>query len=330
MSSTTESLISIEALKRHAKRLQKEIKKINPDFKLSEAQDLLAKTFGLNNWHEMNETTKKNEEEKRLKKEFLQYCENGHSTFMLQEHKNIQFDIEKALRIATKNGHGFIIFEVFEEYLPQHPEKQISKHTMLYLFTLACHRGHLDIIQYLLDYYKRNELLDQFIGSYGFQLACRNGHYDIIQYLLEESTIKDRYNHQQIIDQGFLNATFGEALNGVFGKQHTDIIKYLLNSKNIPINANINAQDSKAIKDACISKELMQYFLCSPELKEHGNIYARNGKIFEFIYNVAHSLKDYEIIDYIIGEYKIEKTPEIIKTLDKYAKIRKVGEKHEC
>lgn len=100
--------ISSEALKRHAKRLQKEIKKNKPSFKLSEAQDLLAKTFGLNNWHEMNETTKKNEEKNEIEKNYLWYCENEYFFSvkkLLKVHPEINIDIEQGFRRAVKSGN---------------------------------------------------------------------------------------------------------------------------------------------------------------------------------------------------------------------------------
>ena len=46
-------LLSEKAIKAHSKRLQKELKNLNQDLPLTQVQNLLAKTFGFNNFHEL-------------------------------------------------------------------------------------------------------------------------------------------------------------------------------------------------------------------------------------------------------------------------------------
>lgn len=47
-------VLSENAVKRHSKRLQEEIKQTyKPDFTLSEAQNMLSRVFGMTNWHEL-------------------------------------------------------------------------------------------------------------------------------------------------------------------------------------------------------------------------------------------------------------------------------------
>jgi CheY-like chemotaxis protein len=59
--------INIDTIKRHAKRLHKILKEDNivtPDFKLSQSQELLSKALGCNNWFELNEHLKIQEQNK--------------------------------------------------------------------------------------------------------------------------------------------------------------------------------------------------------------------------------------------------------------------------
>lgn len=324
MTSHTESPISIEALKRHAKRLQKEIKKNNPIFKLSEAQDLLARTFGLNNWHEMNETAIKNNQTSKLKKHLYECCEVGGSILpILKENNTIRFDIKKALHIAAKNRHLHIVKELLEEYLPYHPEIKLYQHDIISCYLIACKRGYLEMVQYLLqDYYQGNATLLAGNRVIGLIDSCRHGHYLLVKYLLEESHFKTILNNQETIDKAFLQTAFFENVEGVFGNKHFQIIQYLLTSKDIPYRANINIKNSECLKIMCFDKPIIEYFLTSPELKEHADIYNDSGKIFEFIYQKAEEWQYYEVVDYLMNDYKIERTPEIMQVINKYGSIR--------
>jgi hypothetical protein len=71
---TKEISISLEAIKRHSKRLLKNLEKdyivvakdTNKSIALHDAQEIFAKSLGCNNWHELNEIIKKNDSNQLL------------------------------------------------------------------------------------------------------------------------------------------------------------------------------------------------------------------------------------------------------------------------
>lgn len=315
----SEIVVTKDALKRHAKRLQKEIQKTNPTFKLSEAQNLLAKSFGMNNWHEMNETADKNREAKELNDRFIDSCENGYDIIkLLENNSHIKFNIAKGLLSAAKNGQLEVLIDLLERYLPQNPHIKIYQSDKHRCYNAVCKRGNIEIIDYLLYYYEKNNM--DLIGNkeIGFYNACENGQLQLVKYLLNNSKIKDYLNKQEIIDKGFLQACQGENLSGTFGKDQIEIIKYLLTSKDLLKNAHINTENSRALKYACISKPLIKYLLTSSELKEHADIYNENGAVFDHIAQVAKEINFKTVMNYIINDYQIKQTPDIIQVLNKY------------
>lgn len=60
MNIETKLVLNEHSIKRHAKRLQNEMLQYNQNFKLSHAQDMLSKIFGMNNWHELKSILAKN------------------------------------------------------------------------------------------------------------------------------------------------------------------------------------------------------------------------------------------------------------------------------
>jgi len=62
---THQNLILTEkAIKAHCKRLQKELKNLKQELQLTQVQNLLAKVFGFNNFHELKEILDKEREDK--------------------------------------------------------------------------------------------------------------------------------------------------------------------------------------------------------------------------------------------------------------------------
>ena len=64
---THQNLILTEkAIGRHTKRLQKELLKLNHEFKLSETQNMLSRILGMNDYHELKQVLKfENKEEEK-------------------------------------------------------------------------------------------------------------------------------------------------------------------------------------------------------------------------------------------------------------------------
>lgn len=318
----SEVSISPEALKRHAKRLQKEMKINQPNFKLTEAQNLLAKVFGLNNWHEMNEILLKNKEfhikAEKEKKQFLFDCEMGHWIKYI-ENNEFSFDISEALNIAASHGRLYIIKFIIEEYLPKNLHINISVSTKRSCFLRACRKGHVRVVDYFIN---QNWILDNSdysdIFLTAFMQVCDEGHFDLIQYFLEYSSLKHKFNNEKIINRGFVRTFWGCSFDGCSGKEHVKISHYLLTSDTLPIKANIHAEDDKALYYSEVDLDIVKYLLTSTDLKEHANIYAQNGQIFERFCKIARLIDYTDIVDYLIHDYKIEKTPEIMASLIKY------------
>lgn len=319
----SEIVLTKEALKRHAKRLQKEINQIKPGLKLTEAQNLLAKSFGMNNWHEMNETADKNRESKELNDRFIDSCENGYNIIhLLENNPHVKFNIAKGLLSAAKNGQLEVLIDLLERYLPQNPHiklYQIDKHRC---YNVVCNRGNIEIIDYLLYYYEKYNI--DLIGNkeIGFYNACENGQFQLVKYLLESSKIKGYLNKQEIIDEGFLRACQGEKIIGKFGKEQIEIVKYLLKEPSLKYNANINVENDKALINAALSKELLEYLLSSPELKYHANIYNQDGEIFNYFCKITKTIHTTEFVEYILNDYKINQTLTIVEILNKYPEIK--------
>lgn len=91
-------------------------------------------------------------------------------------------------------------------------------------------------------------------------------------------------------------------------------VKYLLTTKEIPLNADIAWGNYSGIIWACMNNhpEVVKYLLTSPDIKEHPPIHTRGDAIFKMslFYN-AH-----DVLNYLINDVQIEKTAEISLALE--------------
>lgn len=319
--------ISQHALKRHAKRLQKELQKTQPDYKLTEAQNFLAKILGLNNWYEATTTIEKNINNNFKNKTFLNNCENCYniSEFLSDSHNVTHLDFEAALLIASKNGQIYVIEEL-NEYIKKHHIK-IAKYIWQDCYRYASKKGYVNIIAYLektlLEKYTYDNLEFLFDTKYFFGNACRDGHLNAVKYFLHESIFKNYLSTQPCVDYGFLSAIVGLDLVGVSGSEQLDIIKYLLTSLDLNKNANINVNNDDALLTAnfTFNTDLISYFLTSKDLKQHSNIY--NLETFQKICERSIKYGDFSTLDYLFNEYKMKKEPDIIKVIEQFPSLKK-------
>lgn len=99
-----------------------------------------------------------------------------------------------------------------------------------------------------------------------------------------------------------------EDINELYFKACTDsnfeLIKFLLTSKDIPINADIHY--SNAIVNVCMNNnlEIIKYLLTSDELTEKFNVH--NGH--DYLFRIAHLHQKMDILDYLIFDFKIKET----------------------
>jgi hypothetical protein len=87
-----------------------------------------------------------------------------------------------------------------------------------------------------------------------------------------------------------------------------EAVKYLLTSSELSYNPSLT-EDNEPLRIACNGnfKKMVEYFLTSPELNEHSDIYQDQQQAFKD----ACKAESLEVLQYLIFEYKIEKTDEI-------------------
>lgn len=97
-----------------------------------------------------------------------------------------------------------------------------------------------------------------------------------------------------------------------------DKIKYLLTSPELKIHADIHTEGDNGLMLAFRKNhfDIIKYLLTSKDLKDHANIYNNNCQPFERA--CLHS--NQEVLEYLVLDYKIEKTKEIQDYLLKYPK----------
>jgi len=152
-------LLSEKAFKAHSKRLQKELKSLNQDLPLTQVQNLLSKTFGFNNFHELkkilsinekkldNSITYKNlintsKNQTNINNMYLKACYDGDLDLLkllLQDN-----NIINRPELECKDIHGNINGAVHQ----------------------ACLSGNVDIVKYLLEDIKINIKKDAWLFFY--------------------------------------------------------------------------------------------------------------------------------------------------------------------
>jgi len=150
--------------------------------------------------------------------------------------------------------------------------------------------------------------------KFPLSIACKDGHLDVIKYLLTSSDLK---NHADIKQSNYF-AVFEACLYG-----HLDIVKYFLTSSDLNDKPNIhiidyNGDNETLLDIACTRAriDIVKFLLTSTELEDHPDIHRNNdnGFIMAATYNTDNHI---ELVKYLIFDYKIEKTKNIINYLKK-------------
>lgn len=209
----------------------------------------------------------------------------------------------------------------------------------------ACSVGDLDKVKYFLTSkelpYPANINIDEHEWDAPLTRACENGHLHIVKYLL---TSKDLKEHADI------NGEDGLALVNACMHGHFEIVKYLLSSPELIEHADINICDSLPIINAAYTGnlEIVKYLLTSPDLEEHArtNFYMPsesalvkaaggnhlemvdfiltckdikdkpNSESIEYAFKVAVNNSHFNIVEYFIFDFNIEKNESIQKNLN--------------
>jgi hypothetical protein len=102
----------------------------------------------------------------------------------------------------------------------------------------------------------------------------------------------------------FLHQAFSHA-----ARYNLESVKYLLTSPELKVHPDIHFKQNSALYEAFIADRLdiANYLLTSPDLKEHANIHANDDICFT---NMC-SVEKYSVIEYLIFDYKIERTQTI-------------------
>jgi len=101
----------------------------------------------------------------------------------------------------------------------------------------------------------------------------------------------------------------GQALIDAVYNNQFEIVDYLLNSDELKENINIHTCNDFAIIQACENgdTEMVKFLLTSPKLKEHSDIYTKgNHLISARPFLMAYICEQMEVLEYLILEYKIE------------------------
>lgn len=109
--------------------------------------------------------------------------------------------------------------------------------------------------------------------------------------------------------QAEINFNKGIPLNRACEKDQLHIIKYLLTSSELKEHADIHARDDLGLRTACRNGnlELVKFLTSSVEFKEHSNIYAERSQPFANAFNHGHS----EILKHFIFDLKMDMTEDI-------------------
>lgn len=308
-------LLSEKAIKAHSKRLQKELKNLNQDLPLTQVQNLLAKTFGFNNFHELknilviNNKEMTAEEIEKLsqnlyKKDYKKHYEINFYKLKKEEKEELQ-DIYINLFDFVTNGD----LENIKKLLFKNPDLNlnflVSKRSWQpkSLIEFALSFEHIEIVDYLINNFKSINL--HISDDYLMRHACISGNLKLIKKLLELTN----YNYSTLNNSFILACHYG----------HLEVIKYLLKVEGV----DIHFLGDSSLKDACKfgHLEIVKYLLTSNDLKEHANIFSpdnwgfKTGKDIRdmFIWELEskpeqrHWDKDrsklFKILDYILNNF---------------------------
>ena len=229
---TTQNLVLTEkAISRHTKRLIKELAKINHELKLSEAQNMLSRILGMNDYHELKKVlnfdtnlTVETTPTKVIEKD-LAYYTNIHNfitvdyaqqnlekffadgsidiifKFLDSKELDIQQYIEDNIfhffNIAAKNNHVFLLKSLIEKKLINlldFTEQQIKD---FYFNLIAYNHNNLDSFHYIFYKLKFPQTLSQYLVGMIIHNLATNTEIDNITHDLHVFLEDDRVKFQK-------------------------------------------------------------------------------------------------------------------------------------
>lgn len=323
-------ILTEEAIKAHSKRLQKELKKLNQDLPLTQVQNLLSKAFGFNNFYELKEIFKN---EKINNKKYI-------LNKIIPEHYK-----KNSITKKKENMLEHVLLDELEIVQHKIPQEFINLVDVILTSNL----------EKVITYIENNKI------DLNYQIPGRNWQpknilefaiffeqYNILKYLIESKNINLNNSHEYLIHieskrnniknfkylcsilpytQDTLNMSLLYSTSG----DNIEIVKYLLTSKELKLNANIHFRSDKCLKNAIDNGKLniVKYLLTSDDLLDkpslfsisfHGNsdlrndiihkikIYTnelkdRDGNISKIEYSQLEKDNFFAVLNYLIKDY---------------------------
>ena len=121
--------------------------------------------------------------------------------------------------------------------------------------SLACRRGHLDVVKYLVNERSIDPLCELNDGLTPLHFACHKGHLEIVKFLVEEKGCNPMYNHGE-----YPTAYACACVGG-----HLDVVRYLTEERQCdPLAKDVNGYPA-IVSAAVINKnnniDILKYFV---------------------------------------------------------------------
>lgn len=220
------------------------------------------------------------------------------------------------------------------------PERGLKKESREVNFEIACYHGDLGEVQSLIKKTFNQE--DEGLGlkgeynemlESGFVKACENGHLEVIRWLTASREVREL---------GFkidIHAHFEEGFRKACKRGHAEVVKFLATDKDLKEAGYdwVNIHESsdtigmdEGLRDAISNGhlEVVKFLIDSRELKECGHRHAEIHLGGDWCFERACEKKYWNIVEWLVMDYRIKKTNEIKKIIrenaraENYFKVR--------
>lgn len=219
---------------RHTKRLQKELSKINHELKLSEAQNMLSRILGMNDYHELKQVLKFENKEitPKIQSNFpiVKITPNQYNSRMIEEYGISLINAEKNFERYCKFGE----IENIEKYF-QSEDIEIQNYIKVnshYFFKIAASKNQLYICKMLsqLSYCKLEDMSKEEIVHILQWTNKEENENDVFNYIFYELNLPLKLESKDV----------NLILYNLVGSNNLSSIKRYINDERINHLININ------------------------------------------------------------------------------------------
>lgn len=332
---THQNLILTEkAIKNHSKRLQKELKKFDPNLSLGEAQNLFSKSLGFNNWNHLSsilsidivnnlnfnlnlDSLEHDDKVKLIKqlisqenllalKQYLNYfylkATNSLSSISPSDFERDLIFIITLLKFQNVSFQEDVTSAIIDIIEKNKKTKIIDSEDLMAKFcSLKIKTKTLHKITGIFPF-KKNDF------NVGLIIACENNNTEMVQFLI--------YKYNLDIDYFFYigdDKTVFNPLCSAIRSNSYETIDLLLYSPLFDKNSNIMVEDNNPLKMACKvgNLELVRVLLTSDRFKNKANMYSENCICLLFACENDH----WNIVDFLLNEMNIKVNPDFYKEI---------------